>query len=168
MWEGNWISQERPKMNATVVRDAGFCLGMLAWLAAGQAPGDEASSYFRGVRSRANVFVSPDPSAVRKVAVLPFKAPTELIGTSVSDLWVTELMRMGFYELLERAQMSKVLSESELAMAGLSVNKAVEVGAMLGADGVIVGTVDEYSTVALRGSTYPVEPIGLQLVDNAT
>ncbi len=32
------------------------------------------------------------------------------------------------YELVERSQMAKVLSESELALAGLSASKAVEVG----------------------------------------
>ncbi len=134
-----------------------------ALLAAGCASTDEA--YFLNTESKANVFVAPVPCPIWKVAVMPFKAPTELIGSSVSDMFVTEMLRAGRYELVERSQMSKVLSESELALAGLSVSKAAEVGNMLGADGVIIGTVDEYSTVAYRGAAFPVVGITIRLID---
>ena len=131
-------------------------------LAGCASPTDE---YFLGKESAANVFVSPEDAQIAKVAIMPFKAPTELIGTSVSDLFVTEMLKAGRYELVERSQMAKVLSESELALAGLSASKAVEVGNMMGADGVIIGTVDEYSTVANRGRTYPVVGISIRLIE---
>ena len=124
---------------------------------------DEA--YFLNTESKANVFVAPVPCPIWKVAVMPFKAPTELIGSSVSDMFVTEMLRAGRYELVERSQMSKVLNEAELSLAGLSVAKAAEVGNMLGADGVIIGTVDEYSTVAYRGAAFPVVGITVRLID---
>ena len=127
---------------------------------------DEA--YFLNTESKANVFVAPIPSWISKVAVMPFKGPTELIGSSVSDMFVTEMLRAGRYELVERSQMSKVLNETELAMAGLSVSQAAEVGNMLGADGVIIGTVDEYSTMAYRGAAYPVVGITVRLIDCKT
>ncbi|MFH0944491.1 MAG: CsgG/HfaB family protein, partial [Planctomycetota bacterium] len=85
--------------------------------------------------------------------------------TSVSDLFVTEMLKAGRYELVERSQMAQVLSESELSLAGLSASKAVEVGNMMGADGVVIGTVDEYSTVAQRGRAYPVVGISIRLID---
>ena len=122
--------------------------------------------YFKSTDSRANVYVAPyRQTDIDKVAILPFKAPTELIGSSVSDLFVTEILRSGKYTLVERGQMSKVLSESELALAGLSAAKAVEVGAMMGADGVIIGTVPEYGTLAHRGRPYPVVGITARLID---
>ncbi len=121
--------------------------------------------YFGGSRSRANVFVSPARGAITKVAVMPFKGQTELIGTSVSDLFVTEILRSGKYELVERGRMAQVLSESELALAGLSASRAAEVGNMLGADGVIIGTVDEYATVAQRGHPYPVVGVTARMID---
>ena len=98
--------------------------------------------YFADVDSDANVYVSPGRSDIAKIAVLPFKGPTELIGASVSDLVVTEILRTRKYTLVERSQMAGVLSEAELAMAGLSESRAVEVAKMLGADGVVIGTVD--------------------------
>jgi fibronectin type 3 domain-containing protein/TolB-like protein len=121
--------------------------------------------YFRDVTSRANVYVAPVPSPIKKIAIMPFKAQTELIGTSVSDLFVTEMLRAGRYELVERSQMAKVLSESELSLAGLSAARAAEVGNMLGAEGVVIGTVDEYATVAQRGHPYPVVGITARLID---
>ena len=105
----------------------------------GCASGDP---YFMNTRSRANVHILPQPVAVEKIAVLPFRAPTELIGSSVSDMFVTEILRARRYEVVERSQMASVLSEAELAMAGLSSARAAEVGNMMGADGVIIGTVD--------------------------
>ena len=137
----------------------------VVWLCAGAGWAQRVDPYFRGVRSDANVYVAPIGSSIQKVAVLPFKAPTELIGQSVSDMLVTELLRARRYALVERGQMDQVLGEAELALAGLSDSAALEVGRMLGADGVIIGTVDEYATVAHRGRSYPVVGASLRLID---
>ena len=78
-------------------------------------------AYFQRTDTDANVFVSPSVGGnISKVAIMPFKAPTELIGNSVSDMFVTEMLRAGRYELVERNQMANVLNESELALSGLS------------------------------------------------
>lgn len=138
-------------------------IGALALLAG--CATDPERGYFMDTPSKANVFLAPGHAAIRKVAVLPFKAPTELIGTSVSDLFVTELLRSGRYELVERNQLSQVLSEKELALAGLSASKAVEAANMVGADGVIVGSVSEYETTARRGATVPVAGVAVRLID---
>ena len=140
-------------MQGQVVR--AVCGAAVALGLAGCATSEE-EVYFRAAPSRANVYVAPIPSPIKKIAIMPFKAQTELIGTSVSDLFVTEMLRAGRYELVERGQMAKVLSESELALAGLSATRAAEIGTMLGAEGVVLGTVDEYATVAIRGRPYPV------------
>ena len=124
--------------------------------------------YFADVDSDANVYVSPGRSDIAKIAVLPFKGPTELIGASVSDLVVTEILRTRKYTLVERSQMAGVLSEAELAMAGLSESRAVEVAKMLGADGVVIGTVDEYATQAKGGKTYAVAGVALRLINCGT
>lgn len=127
--------------------------------------GARPEAYFSGTRSDANVYVAPVASSIHKIAILPLKAPTELIGSSVADIVVTEMMRAGRYTLVERGQMSQVLGEAELALAGLSESAAVEVGKMMGADGVVIGTVDEYGMVAHRGRSYPVVGVSLRLID---
>lgn len=113
----------------------------------------------------ASVYVAPVPSSVERIAVMPFKAPTELIGLSMSDLFVTELMRMGRYQLVERTQLAGVLSEAEIALSGLSDARAVELGHMVGADGVVIGTVDEFDTIARSGQTYASVGISVRLID---
>jgi curli biogenesis system outer membrane secretion channel CsgG len=141
--------------------------GMIIACLAGCASPDE--RYFMSTDTDANVYVSPSVGGnLSKVAIMPFKAPTELIGSSVSDMFVTEILRSGRYELVERNQMGNVLNESEMALSGLSESKAVEVGNMMGADGVIIGTVSEYETVAHRGRAIPVVGVSARLIDCKT
>jgi curli biogenesis system outer membrane secretion channel CsgG len=103
--------------------------------------------YFLDTDTKANVFVAPGMHEISKIAIMPFKAPNELLGGSVADIFVIEMLRTHKYTVLERSRMAQVLSESELALAGISASKAAEVGAMMGADAVVLGTVDEYTKV---------------------
>ncbi len=121
--------------------------------------------YFAKTKSKANVYVASGQGAINKIAILPFKGPTELIGMSVSDLVVTEILRTGRYTLVERGQIAGVLGETEFAMSGLSESRAVEVAKMLGAEGVVIGTVDEYSSQARKGKTYAVVGVAIRLID---
>jgi TolB-like protein len=147
------------------LRTLGSVLAILVLV--GCASTDE--KYFLDTESDANVYVAPTGSkSISKIAIMPFKGPTELIGQSVSDMFVTEILRSQYYELVERSQMANVLSESELSLSGLSATKAAEVGGMMGADGVMIGTVSEYETVAYRGRTLPVVGISARLIDCKT
>lgn len=121
--------------------------------------------YYKNAVSNATVYVAPRPSAINRVAVLPFKAPTELIGSAVSDIFTMELLRTERYTLVERSQISGVLGETELSLSGLSEEAAITAGRMLGADAVILGTVDEYATVASGGNTYPVVGASIRMID---
>lgn len=141
-----------------------LCLGLIVGLTSGCAS-TRLDPYFTENKSEANVYVTPMRSDIAKIAVLPFRGPTELIGSSVSDMFVTEMLRANKYTLVERSQMAGVLSETELSLAGLSELKAVEVAKMLGADGVVIGTVDEYSTQAKSGKTYAVAGVSMRLIN---
>ncbi len=136
------------------------------WAGGCVAPPSPGWHFFRWRPSPANVHVEPLASDVERIAVLPFRAPTDLIGVSVADLFVTELLRAGRYSLVERSRMTQVLGEAELALAGLSVTNAMEAGALLGAQGVVMGTVDEYGTVAEAGLVWPVVAVSARLIDS--
>ena len=127
--------------------------------------GGGSDPYFAGVRSEANVYVPAAQDGVLKIAVMPLKAATELIGSSVSDMVVTELLRTKKYQLVERGRMGQVLGETELAMSGLSDAQAVETARMLGAEAVVIGTVDEYGQQARSGDTYAVVGLAIRLID---
>lgn len=150
----------------------GFLVVFLLLPVAAFLPGGCATSgldpYFASTRSDANVYVSPAKSGISKIAVLPFKGPTEHVGASVSDMVVTEMLRTRMYVLVERSQMAGVLGETELSLSGLSESRAVEIARMLGADAVAIGTVDEYSTQARGGNTYAVVGISMRLIDCGT
>ena len=145
----------------------GCMLGAILLAIAGCATVDEV--YFLDTRTKANVFIAPQDrgqeGVVRKIAVLPFKAPTELAGNAMADVFLTEIMRTGRYELVERTRMGQVLSEAELALTGLSAAKATEVGSMMGADAVVIGTVDEYATQKHRRRDYPVVAMSARLIE---
>ena len=144
-----------------------ICLAGLAAALAGCAAPTGYSSGGAGT-DEPNVYVAREAFGVEKVGILPFKAATALVGGSVSDLFVTELMKMNRYELVERAQMSGVLGETEVALSGLTSGQAAQLGQMIGADGVIVGTVSEYELVAQGGRTYPTVGISIRLIDAGT
>ncbi len=143
----------------------GWAAGLSLVILAGCATSSGPAAHFAGAGSGANVFVAPGNKHVTKVAILPFKAPTELIGQSVSDMFLTESLRAGKYEVVERSQMAQVLGETELSLSGMTTAQAVQAGTLLGADAVMMGTVDEYGTTAQRGSAYPVVGISARLVD---
>ena len=126
------------------------------------------SSSGGGNVGKPNVFVAQDATDIEKVGILPFKAATSLIGSSISDLFVTEVMQMDRYELVERSQMSGVLGEAEVALSGLSTGQAAQLGQMAGAQAVIIGTVSEYENVAFGGRACPVVGITIRLIDCTT
>jgi TolB-like protein len=125
------------------------------------------AAHFSEAVEGVNIFVDAGlDHTITRVAVLPFKGPTDLIGTAVSDMFITEVLRYGRYTLVERSQISKVLGETELALAGVSSARAMDVGQMTGADGVIIGTVYEYEQIAYKGNKYPAAGINVRLIDS--
>lgn len=117
---------------------------------------------------KATIFVSPAAAQriYQKVAVLPFKAPTELIGSSISDLFATALLKTNKYNLVERSQMEQVLGEQALGLKGVTESTlAMRVGKMLGVQGVIVGTVPEYGSKASGSAELSAIGINARMID---
>ncbi len=126
------------------------------------------SGHFGRAGRDANVFVTPEHRDVETVAVLPFRAATELIGSSVSDIFVTEILKTHRYQLIERGQLSGVLGEAEVALSGLTSGQAAQLGQMAGADAVIIGSVSEYENIAERGRSLPVVGVSVRMIDSGS
>lgn len=117
--------------------------------------------------STTSVFVSPRAknTEVRKVAVLPFKAPVELAGASIADVFTTEILKTYKYRLIERSQMEQVLDEKVLGMQGvISSSEAIQIGKLLGVEGVIIGTVPEYGLRANGENEVPSVGINVRMI----
>jgi fibronectin type 3 domain-containing protein len=131
----------------------------------------ESSKYGREEGGRGSVFVSPQAQQkiYRKVAVMPFRAPVELVGASIADMVGTEILKTYKYQLIERSQMEQVLEEQSLGLKGVSQSTlAMKVGKILGVEGVIIGTVPEYGMRAVGALKLPAVDVNIRMIDVET
>ncbi len=101
------------------------------------------------------------------VAVLDFETSGQLskdLGRSVAELIRTEFAATGKYSVVERGQLEKVLGEQRFAQAGVvDEQTAAEIGELLGAKYVVIGSVVRFGT-GLRG----VYTINVRFIDVST
>jgi len=124
-----------------------------------------------GVQARGRAFISPKALEKKymKIAVMPFQAPVELVGASIADMVATEILRTYKYELIERSQMEQILQEQSLGVKGVTQNAiAMQIGQILGVQGVIVGTVAEYGMRAVASRELPAVGINIRMIDSET
>lgn len=63
----------------------------------------------------------------------------------IQEKMISGLVNQGIFRVIERQQLAKVLAEQKLQISGLIDNSsAVEIGKLLGADGIMVGGITEY------------------------
>ena len=85
----------------------------------------------------------------KTVAILDFESigSEEYLGKAVAEIIRTELVETKKFRVVERAQIKKALSEQELQMSGaIDDESAVQIGKLLGADLIIVGSVVKIGT----------------------
>jgi TolB-like protein len=83
------------------------------------------------------------------VGILDFESigSEEYLGRAVAEIIRTELVVTKKFRVVERAQIKKALSEQELQMSGaIDDESAVQIGKLLGADLIIVGSVVKIGT----------------------
>ncbi len=86
-----------------------------------------------------------------KVAVLDFEMygndfSTKEIGEMVSEWFITSLVNDGRFEIVERAQLSKILAEQNLGALGvIDDSSASKLGKILGVNVVVTGTVLKFA-----------------------
>lgn len=95
------------------------------------------------------VVIKEDPIHARpiRVAVLPFEDGPRSPGSGalVADLFTNRLLTLPQYQVVERSQLEKVLSEQQLGRSGaIDLKTAAELGRLLGIDAIVVGRVVEY------------------------
>lgn len=80
--------------------------------------------------------------SVKKVVVMGFDGHG---GDAVANKVMSKLVESGRFEVFERAQVAKILKEHEMWMTGLVDEKsAAKIGKMLGAEALVIGSVDTY------------------------
>lgn len=81
-----------------------------------------------------------------RVAVLPFQNESwdETADLKATNQFNLQLGKLGYFTLLERLRIEELFEEQDLDPRRIDQATAVQIGKMLGAHGVILGTVTEY------------------------
>jgi curli biogenesis system outer membrane secretion channel CsgG len=112
-----------------------------------------------------------DFSLVQKIAVLPLENLTldQLAGERVRKSVVSELLAAGIVDVIEPAQVNRVLGEQQIqSVSSVSVKQFQEVGKSLSVQALIVGSVDTYERINIAGGSFAEVAITLRAVDSAT
>lgn len=87
-----------------------------------------------------------DVSGIQRLAVLDFSGEDNS-GLVVTSLFTSKLWQTGFYTLVERSELERILQEHALNLSGVvDASTAAQVGKMLGVDAVLLGEVLTYTT----------------------
>lgn len=92
-----------------------------------------------------------DVGGIQRLAVLDFRGPG-YSGANVASVFTSKLFETGFYTMIERAELKRILEEHALSLSGVvDMETAIQAGNVLGVQGVIVGDVISYRCDDRRG-----------------
>lgn len=101
------------------------------------------------------IFAGTSFAEKKKVAVMGFDdgtldhwwGDTWKVGDGIADMFVTSLVKMGRFSVIERQQLEKVMKEQSLGLSGMiDPKQAKEVGKLAGVDYLITGKVTVFET----------------------
>lgn len=99
-----------------------------------------ASVFFYGCGASVKTVIRGDFDKSGRVAVMPFSGKDEDTGLSLSEAFTTYLMDAGF-DVIERAQLEKVLTEQKVSLSGVMDTEAmVQAGKLAGVGAIVTGS----------------------------
>ncbi len=104
----------------------------------------------------------------RRIGVVDFENKTTYganrLGTSASDILITELAKSGKFIVVERDKMNTIMSEQKLGMTGaIDPTTAAKVGKILGLNAIVTGSISQFGE-ATEGSEYLITQSKSQVV----
>ena len=115
-----------------------------------------------------------DISYIKKVAVLPFENHTrnENVGEIIRDIVTTEILASNIFDVESKTFVNSVISDETGAEPTEEFNYNKEtlkrIARKLKVNGLIIGSIDQYSTEREGSYSYPVITITLKLIDGKT
>jgi len=94
----------------------------------------------------------------RRIGVVDFENKTTYganrLGTSASDILITELAKSGKFIVVERDKLGKLMEEQKLGMSGaIDPNTAAKMGKILGLNAIVTGAISQFGETT-EGSQY--------------
>ncbi|MBL7074471.1 hypothetical protein ISS37_04440 [candidate division KSB1 bacterium] len=87
---------------------------------------------------------------VKRLAVMDFDVPEGVdpsVGFGVAEKLTAKLVENGFYDVIERRKLEEILKEHKLSLSGVVDQfQAQDIGELVGADALVFGSVNTYST----------------------
>jgi curli biogenesis system outer membrane secretion channel CsgG len=104
----------------------------------------------------------------RRIGVVDFDNKTTYganrLGTSASDILITELAKSGKFIVVERDKMNTIMSEQKLGMTGaIDPTTAAKVGKILGLNAIVTGAISQFGEET-EGSEYLITQSKSQIV----
>jgi curli biogenesis system outer membrane secretion channel CsgG len=104
----------------------------------------------------------------RRIGVVDFENKTTYganrLGTSASDILITELAKSGKFIVVERDKMDKIMAEQKLGMTGaINPATAAQVGKILGLNAIVTGAISQFGETT-EGSEYLITQSKSQIV----
>jgi len=123
--------------------------------------------------SNSTTFVHPEYSFqyLERVAVVPFDnlSNDKGAGARVSRIFVTELLAKQVFDVVEPGEVSRILMEKSLVRTSeLTQEQIISVGKELGAQGIILGTVNESASIRSGGATSNTVTLVVRMVETET
>lgn len=119
-----------------------------------------------------NQFVHPqmDLAALQRVGVLPFQnfTPSGLVGEKITSMFCTELASTQTFEVVDLGVIQSFLRNNNLRPGALTKGQLKKFYNAYKIDALMLGSVDEYEMVNIRGKQLPVVTITARLVDTQT
>ncbi|MCG8604430.1 hypothetical protein MJD09_05445 [bacterium] len=95
-----------------------------------------------------------EPQIKKRVAVFVFDDKTDRtwrwwnkkgVGEGISDMLITELVKAGSYQVIERGELDQILKEQNLGTSGIvTPQSAAQIGKVLGVELAVMGAVTEF------------------------
>jgi len=114
-----------------------------------------------GAALSAEAFAAADIPPACHVAVFPLKGPTEAARTLLTELIVHELYQLDRFTIEEPTALAERYQLTEIILAALSDEQALEIGNRLGVHAVIVGEILQFEIKGDAGELFPL--IGLRV-----
>lgn len=104
----------------------------------------------------------------RRIGVVDFENKTAYgqarLGTSASDILITELAKSGKFIVVERDKINAIMAEQKLGMSGaIDPNTAAQVGKILGLNAIVTGSISQFGSDT-EGSEYLITQSKSQVV----
>ena len=129
--------------------------------------------FIGGCAAKPKVYVNPNTNFgfIKRVAVLPFEnlSSDRFAGKKVRDVFVTSLLSTEVIDVPELGEVLMVLESQGVASPeAITSELAKAVGKILGVQGLVLGTVEEYSVNRTTAGSFPEIAITLRMLDVKT